>query len=134
MSDIEVTPLSEQLDASTPAYVNARLMELEQKFQQAPVMLRESREKQQAAQEALLVAEAHAGLVAAKDPGLRNESARKAFVAVETADVRGVALVADAAFKYLQERVKAYAQELDSLRTRSTNLRSEINVSGQGQR
>lgn len=130
----DVTPLSEQLDPSTPAYVNARLMELEQKFQEAPTVLRVERGRQQAAAEALAVAEAHAGLKAAGDSGLRNESARKAYVTVETAKERAAFHVADAGFKYLQERVRAYSQELDSLRTRATNLRAEINISGQGQR
>lgn len=129
----DVTPLSEQLDPSTPAYVNARLMELEQKFQEAPAVLRQERERQQAAQEALSLAEARAAVEAA-GLGLRNESARKAHVTVATTSERDAFRVADVAFKYLQERVKSYSQELDSLRTRATNLRAEINISGQGQR
>ena len=129
----DVTPLSEQLDPSTPAYVNARLMEMEQKFQEAPAVLRVERERQQAAQEALSLAEARAAVEAA-GLGLRNELARKAHVTVATVSERDAFRVADVAFKYLQERVKSYSQELDSLRTRATNLRAEINISGQGQR
>lgn len=129
-----VTPLSEQLDPSTPAYVNARLMELERKFQDAPALLRAERDRQAAAAEALAVAEARAGLKAAADEGLRNESARKAFVTVETVGAREEFRVADGAFKYLQDRVRQLSHELESLRTRSTNLRSEISVSGSGVR
>jgi chromosome segregation ATPase len=128
MNEVRDVSLSEQLDPSTPAYINARLMELEQRFQEAPQELRDRREALAKATEKYLTAKAHAFLTA-DGP---NKEAREAQAHIATAEAREGVRVAEAAFKYLQDRVHELSKELNALQTRSSNLRSEITIAGKG--
>ncbi|OZD23857.1 hypothetical protein CH253_08350 [Rhodococcus sp. 06-156-3C] len=132
--EVRSVSLSEQFDPGTPEYVNARLLELERLFQQAPSLLREGRRVAREAKEALAVAEAHAGLAAARNAELTNEAGRKAQVLIDTTDERSAWQTADAAFKFLEDKVHQYGREKDALQTRSANLRAEMALAGQGQR
>lgn len=124
MSDVQDVSLSEQLDPSTPAYVNARLMELEQLFQQAPKLLEAQRNKVTVARARLRRAEAKARINADG----RSADVRDAQVVEATVDAREGLEVAEAAFKYLQDEVHSWSREKDSLQTRSANLRAELQL------
>ena len=128
MSEVRDVSLSEQLDPSTPAYINARLMELEQRFQEAPLHLREARERLALATEEYSRVRAYALLEAQG----RNAAEREARVFLNTEEQREGVRVAEAAFKYLQDRVHELSKELNALQTRSSNLRSEITIAGKG--
>ncbi len=128
MSDIQEVSLSEQLDPTTPEYVNARLMELEQFFQQSPALLDRERNKVVVAAERLAAEKARAFLAADGS----NKESREAQAFLATRDAREVWQVAEAAYKYVQDRVHAYSREKDALQTRSANIRAEVQLSGRG--
>jgi len=142
MSHVRDVSLSEQLDPSTPAYINARLMELEQRFQEAPQKLAEAREvvtlardKFDDATEDYQTAKAHAFL----DADGRNKESREAQALIATEDERKAVRVAEAAYKYAQDRfallsdkVKQFSQEKDALQTRAATLRAEMQLAGKG--
>lgn len=128
MSDIQEVSLSEQLDPTTPEYVNARLMELEQFFEQSPKWLEEARNKVTVAHERYAAEKARAFLNAEG----RNKESREAEAFLATRDAREEWQVADAALRYLQDQVTAASRQKDALQTRSANLRAEIQLAGRG--
>lgn len=129
MSD-EVTDvlLSEQLDPTSPAYVNARLYELEQFFQEMPDLLESIEGAHDEATEAHLLAEAWARLEADG----KTAADREAQVFLKTAESRKVLQAAKSALRHAKARVKARSEEKDTLITRSVNLRREMDLSGRG--
>lgn len=128
LTDILEPSLSEQFDPSTPGYVNARLQELEQFFQESPDLLDEARNKVVVAGERYASAKARATVSAEG----RSKEIREAQAFIATRDEREALQVAEAAYKYLQDRVQAYSREKDALQTRSANLRAELQLSMKG--
>ncbi|ASN69222.1 hypothetical protein 7S3_44 [uncultured Caudovirales phage] len=116
--------LADQLDPTTPAYVNARLLELEQHFQRAPRLLEQARDALTVARARLRREEAKARI----DADGRSADVRDAQVSQATESAREGVEVADAAFKYLQDRVQQWSREKDALQTRSANLRAEMQL------
>lgn len=130
LDDVSDVSLSEQLDPTTPEYVNARLMELEQFFQSSPGMLQDARNQVVVAGEKYAAAKARAFLSAQG----RNKEARESQAFLDTRNEREELQVKEAAFKYLQDGVQAYSREKDALQTRSANLRAEMTLSGRNVR
>ncbi|WP_107984242.1 hypothetical protein [Rhodococcus sp. OK519] len=122
--DVRDVSLADQLDPTTPAYVNARLLELEQCFQRAPKMLEGARDALTVARARLRREEAAARVAAAGGA----KDVRDAQVVQATESAREGVEVADAAFKYLQDRVQQWSREKDALQTRSANLRAEMQL------
>lgn len=122
--DVRDVSLADQLDPTTAAYVNARLLELEQNFQRAPKLLEQARDKVTVARARLRREEAAARVAAAGGA----KDVRDAQVVQATEAAREGVEVADAAFKYLQDRVQQWSREKDALQTRSANLRAEMQL------
>lgn len=122
--DVRDVSLADQLDPTTPGYVNARLLELEQNFQRAPKLLEQARDALTVARARLRREEAKARIGADG----RSADVRDAQVLQATEDAREGVEVADAAFKYLQDRVQQWSREKDALQTRSANLRAEMQL------
>jgi TPR repeat protein len=129
LSEVRNASLSEQLDPTTPEYVNARLMELEQFFEQAPKWLETARNAVTVSHERYAAEKARAFLNAEG----KNKEAREAQAFLATRDAREEWQVADAALRYLQDQVTAASRQKDALQTRSANLRAEIQLAGRGQ-
>jgi hypothetical protein len=119
---------SGDLDPTSPAYVNARLYELEQFFQNMPALLEVFEGEFDAAESAHADAEAWAVLSADG----ANAAVREAKVRRATAETRKALLVAKAALRKAKATVKARSEEKDTLITRSVNLRREMELSGRG--
>lgn len=131
MSDeIPVTPLYEQLDQSTPEYINARIMFLEQQFQANPERLESARRRVSEGKAALRRAVAEATLrVEGRSADLRAAQV-DSDPGVESA--RSECELAEVLFAALRDAVHEGSKELNALQTRSANLRAEINMSGKG--
>ncbi|MEU2002014.1 hypothetical protein ACH47B_13065 [Rhodococcus sp. NPDC019627] len=128
MSDVHVPPLYEQIDQGTPHYINTRIMLLEQEFQGNAQRLDGARREVSRAKAALRNAEAHARLNASGN----SKDIRDAEVLQKTEGQRDAVEFAELALKHTQDLVHEGSKELNALQTRSSNLRSEINVSGRG--
>lgn len=130
MSDVVEVPLHEQLDQSTPEYINTRIMFLEQEFQNNPRLLENARNKVTVLKAKLRTTEAHARLRAdAKSADLRS-----ALMDVDPEVVAGreEVAVAESELLYLKDLVHESSKELNALQTRSANSRAEISLAGRG--
>jgi hypothetical protein len=113
---------SDNFDHDTPQYVNRRLYELEQFFQEMPEAMSKAEEAYADAEEAHAMAEAWARLEADG----RDVATRDAQVFEATGETRKALRVADSALKYAKRKVQAANSEREVLVTRSVNMRNQM--------
>lgn len=114
MADIPVTPLHEQLDPTTPAYIDAKLMYLEQRFDEMADLIKPLEDAVDDAEEAHNEAKAHAELEADG----KTAAKREAQVFLATAETRRDLAVAKAALSYAKNKARGWSEAKSTLQTR----------------
>lgn len=112
--DLPVVPLHEQLDPTTPAYIDAKLMWLEARFDEMADLIKPLEDAVEDADEKHSTAKAHAELAADG----KNAAVREAQVFLATTESRRELSVARAALGYAKNRVRGWSEAKSTLQTR----------------
>ena len=113
-NELPVVPLHEQLDPTTPAYINAKLWYLEQRFDEFADLMKPLEDAVDDAEEAHNEAKAHAELGADG----KTAAKRDAQVFLATAETRRNLAVAKAALSYAKNKARGWSEAKSSLQTR----------------